>query len=672
MENRINPFHELYLTESIGPDKYVELFSPYLVDKVLELFQPGHVILKGLQGSGKSMLLGLLKPSVRIAFAREGVPFPVPPKFKMFIGAGIHLIRDGVSDFGQRSIPGDNSFEQSPYLFADFLNYWLVIDILQSIRELSNPELGLADEIGIGYNKEKLDKFAKDLKSDACWFGYLDEVGSYDDLISTIRKRIQHYLAFLNFNTDTLPDDILSTKTRIGKPLLACTKLLRLNGIIANKTEIFVRIDQFEELKYLEDLSSIKENSFREQIHKLLGMRDDAVSYRIGTRNFSWEDGGKMFGTTAPLEKFRNYNVISLDNILRRKENPRTKKIFKEFAEDIFIRRLELSNYGYHNDNALEQAFGKSDVPSVKANHYVKTNKHKAVVVDEDWPEEWKKFLFNLAELDPLSARLGEAWCRQKAEEKKAVMFNVPKGKPYPWDKQWWRKERIDQALLQIASRNQQRIDWYGADDVISLSGSNILAFLIIAQRIWNVWMRDNEANSTGDQLPRFSSEIQAIAIREASAEWFEKVLEERGGVIRQNFIHNLGNFFYEQLVNDEAMSYPGYNGISIALSDFKNHPEVKTFLQKACDYGDLYDRPHTSKHKKDKQRWKWHLNPILSPQFKIPEAHTKEPGYVKAADVKEWIELAKGNKKFVKKKRIDRSTKKNDGQINIDYDNIE
>ncbi|RZJ78267.1 MAG: hypothetical protein EOO47_14345 [Flavobacterium sp.] len=62
MAIRINPFHELYVGESVGPDKFVGLFSNVIVEHALSLFQPGHVVLKGLPGSGKSMLLNLLKP----------------------------------------------------------------------------------------------------------------------------------------------------------------------------------------------------------------------------------------------------------------------------------------------------------------------------------------------------------------------------------------------------------------------------------------------------------------------------------------------------------------------------------------------------------------------------------------------------------------------------------
>lgn len=134
MNRKLNPFHELYVTESIGPDSFVKLFSDVLVDHTLPLFKPGNVVLKGLPGTGKSMMLSLLKPSIRLAYKRCGEEFPVPKKFNKFIGAGINLIRSSVSDFGQRPIKpeGVDELNELAIYFGDFLNYWVIKDILNS------------------------------------------------------------------------------------------------------------------------------------------------------------------------------------------------------------------------------------------------------------------------------------------------------------------------------------------------------------------------------------------------------------------------------------------------------------------------------------------------------------------------------------------------------------
>ncbi len=646
MGAQINPFRELYLTESITPDRFVYLFSPFLVEQALALFEPGHVILKGLPGSGKSMLLSLLKPDVRIAYAKNNIVFPIPKNLNRFIGAGIHLRRSGVSDFGHRPINSDKSFEDSPFYFADFLNYWISLDILESIESLGNKEFNLHEEIGIDLSDEKLDNFTKKIIKDNCWNGYLNHIKSYYELKNELAERINTYRNFLNFNTDSIPESIKTTKTIIGVPMTVLARLLRETRIISERTEIFVRIDQYEELPWIEGLPNHKNNSYQEMIHKLLAMRDTTVSYRLGTRPFTWNERGQIFGTTARLEKGRNYIDVNIDSLLKRKENRRT-WIFPDFAEDILRRRLKCFdvNFSYTEEKgSLNLVFGKSGTAQEKVNFYLKTDKSKAIRVEEKWPQEWKNFLYKLVEDDPFSARLAEAWVRQKDKSKQQVMYNIPVKKDFPWNKPYWKKERVAQALLQIASRNNQQPIWYGRDDILSLSGSSILVFLQLCRSIWDVWIRDTgEANDSIGMKP-IEPEVQSIGIIEASNAWFEEITWERGGKARKLFINFLGSFFYKKLVEDDAMSNPGNNGFSLDLEELERDDKLKSFLNQATDYGDLYDAPHTSKLKNKKARIKWYLNPMLSPHFKIPSIHTKEPLYTSVVQVKKWLNDALGS----------------------------
>lgn len=641
MENRRNPFHEIYLTESIDPERFVRLFSPFLVDKAVALFEPGHVILKGLPGSGKSMLLSLLKPSVRKAYFMNKVDFPVPKHLSKFVGAGINLKRSGVSDFGQRPVSETKGFEESPFYFADYLNYWTVLDILDSIEDLGDEKLLLRKNIGIDLDSDKLDVFSKELAADPCWNGYLGKVSSYADLKSKLNARIRIYRDFLNYNSDSIPDKVKSTKTVIGFPMTVLSKLLRTNKIISQETEIFVRIDQYEELAWLEDMPNHPEKAYQQMIHKLLAMRDTSVSYRLGTRHFAWDETINIYGTSARLEKGRNYIDISIDAILKRKENRKT-WIFPDFAEDILLKRIELSGLQFRKSKSgvLGIVFGRSALPKEMAKLYVKTNSTKALKLEEAWPNEWKNYLQNLAKKDPFNARLGEAWVRQRGKIKKDVMYNLPKSDDYPWNKPWWRKERAEQALLQIASRNNQQLIWFGKDDIISLCGSNILAFLKICRSVWDVWIRDTQSSENPDKLVSFEPEIQSIGVIEASNAWYEDISKEKGGKYRQAFIRYLGTHLYKTLVEDIAMSNPGHNGFSLDVEELNKEKRLRKFLNEATDYGDLYDAPHTSKLKDKRERIKYYINPILSPRFKIPSSHTKEPIYTNTTEVIEWVDI--------------------------------
>ncbi|PCE63028.1 ORC-CDC6 family AAA ATPase [Sediminicola luteus] len=667
MENRRNPFHEIYLTESIGSENFVQLFSPYLVDNALALFEPGHVILKGLPGTGKSMLLSLLKPTIRKAYYINNKEFPVPSNLNKFIGAGINLRRSGVSDFGQRPINVQKGFEESPYYFADYLNYWIVLDIIDSIELLGDKNYELGKEIGIDLNESKLEVFTKELCLDPCWNGFLDDVSTFLGLKQKLDSRIRTYRNFLNYNIDALPVEIQSTKTVIGYPMTVVSKLLRFCKIISETTEVFVRIDQYEELAWLEGMSEKTYKLYQQMIHKLLAMRDTSVSYRLGTRHFAWNENGLIFGTSARLEKGRNYIDISIDALLKRKENRRT-WIFPDFAEDILTRRIKLSGIDLpRNKKLLLEIFGRSGKPEDVAKLYLKTNRYKALKLNSEWPSQWNSFLKKLASENPLGARLGEAWVRQRGKHKKEVMYNIPVELPYPWEKKWWKKERLSQALIQIASRNNQQLIWYGREDILSLSGSNILAFLQICRSIWDVWIRDTQNDKDFTDLVSFDREIQTIGIIEASNAWHENISMEKGGKQRKLFISFLGSFFHKTLVEDLAMSNPGHYGFSLDVEELEKETELKKFLNEATDYGDLYDAPHTSKLKDKRERIKWYLNPILSPKFRLPSGHTKEPIYTTTNIVNNWLTSCK-NGKFNKKNLSNKKNGNNNssGQISL------
>ena len=102
-----NPFFELYVGERISSKEFVTIFSPFLVGYAEALFLPGNVVVKGVQGSGKSMLLSLLTSEVRREYTLANEQLPVSPEIGQFIGAGINLAHSNAIDFGYRTISTD-------------------------------------------------------------------------------------------------------------------------------------------------------------------------------------------------------------------------------------------------------------------------------------------------------------------------------------------------------------------------------------------------------------------------------------------------------------------------------------------------------------------------------------------------------------------------------------
>jgi len=641
MDIRINPFHELYVTETIGPDRFVKLFSPSLVEQTLALFQPGNVILKGVQGSGKSMLLGLLKPETRIAYAKTGEDFPIKGAFSKFIGVGINLTMCGILDFGQRPIISEKTDEKEhlPIYFGDFFNYWVVADIINSIEKLSNELDGkIARELKISTDKTRFNAAAIALAADDCWFGYFEGVRDIPSLKQRLFERITSYRAFLNYNKEEIPSDIRQSKTSVGIPISITAQKFREHGIVPKNVNFYIRIDQFEQLCRIEDLSSNLGPLYKQVINKAIGRRDSSVSYRIGSRRYGWRDDLRIYGTDSSLEEARDYKIIDLDELLRRQEDSRG--IFPAFADDVFSRRL--MDFLPKEKNPMKSVFGSGLAPSDLAKKYAGTSPRRVVQIENSWPKPWVDFLYNLTDNDPFCARLAEAWPRQLGKEKKGVIFTIPQNRPFPWEKQYWKKERTYQALMQIAGRCGERMIWSGVDDIISLSGGNILVFISICQHIWDAWLRDMRGMEIQYyKMPEISPVIQAVGIYEASAHWYEKIAIEAGGSERKRFLEYIGTMFHKRMYEDSAMSNPGHNGFSLRERELSSDGKVKRFLDDAVDYGDLHDAPHTTKTKDKAKRKKWYLNPILSPFFRIPVTHTKEPMYVSIQDVRKWMSAA-------------------------------
>lgn len=633
-----NPFFELYVGDRISSEEFVTVFSPFLVKHAEALFVPGNVVITGMQGSGKSMLLSLLKPEVRVQYERAHQPFPIASRLRRFIGAGINLAHSNAIDFGYRRIPGETN--EVAILFGDFVNYAICLDLLESVQTFCSEGPEFSDETGVDFTLKKQQALADRLRGDSVWSGYLGASGTLDEIIKRMERRINAYRRFLHMNDKEFDGDIRATKTAIGVPVSRLVKALKDVGILEANVNVFIHIDQYEELGNLGTGSS-DDVDYRAVINRALAARDPHVSYRIGSRGYAWNTHGFILGTAAKLEEERDYKVVNLDEKLRRNENPNT-WIFPGFAADVFARRLNHAGLTIRDDagkTLLGKLFGSGLTPQEKALGYAGKDPQKAVRLDEAWPKRVKEILEKVAATDPLSARLGEAWVLQKGPDKLADA----KGQ-LPWEQkaqQWWRKERVEVALLHIASRCHQRPLWCGEYEIIELSGGNILTFLSICQLIWDALLQVGERRSERDALQKdVDPDIQAIGIMRASDHWLKKVAQETGrSGDRYRFIRQVGEMLSRELMQDRKISNPGHNGFSIAVQELERFPELQSFLQELSDYGNLLQLPHTTKEKDRRTRQKWYLNPIFCPQLKLPFKRSKEPRYVRAVDVDNWLQ---------------------------------
>jgi len=640
-----NPFQELYVTDSPDPKAFVQLFSHLPVHHALALFRPGNVVLKGTQGSGKSMLLNLFRPQIRLAYHKADAQLPIPQSLRAFLGAGINLTLSGALDIGQRPLRTGLEMDEStfPLYFADFLNYFIVRDLLHSVWVAENNP----DAFGNLVTGSNLNQFAKELAREDCWFGGLAMCQNFEQLCLKIDERIAAFRSFHVFNIDRLPIEIERTKTAVGEPISRTAERMRLSGVIPEGTPVFIRIDQIERLYRSDQLRPGLGHQYRQIINKALGSRDSRVSYRIGTRRYAWEDDLRIFGTADQLEHIRDFRIIDLDEILRRKEDTKT-WVFPDFAEDALVRRLRAAGYPtLPNQDSLKSVFGVTADASTLAQEYARNSSSARILRHERLPVDWRSFLDDLFASDPLSALLATAWTQQTGSGKRADdrLASPPPTKSQPWAKPYWRKERLRQAIMQVAARSVQRLKWAGKEQILMLSAGNISIFLSICHEIWDAFLRAERRKPREVQrdpvVDGIHPDIQAVGVRTASRYWYEKITEQPKGDDRQRFINILGADFRAWLLDDESMSYPGHNGFSLALDELNEHPELSRFLDEAVSYGDMYAVAHTTKERDRRPRKKWYLNPVLSDYFQIPESHAKEPKYVTVADLGGWLKRA-------------------------------
>ena len=651
---RKNPFHELYLAEQQSESEFVELFSDILVPHVQLMFQPGNVVVIGMIGSGKSMLLKLLQLDTRLMYLRAGsMHFPVPKNFRKFISCEINLAHSGAIDFGYRSYEGMTALEVEG-LFGDFVNTYLVRDLFNNFLKLTSPETHeVNSEIGFNYSAEKFSKFAKDLIGNGFGHGWFEGVTTIEAMIARLTERIRVYASFFASRIDKLTDEVLVTRSLIGEQFGDLVDGLKNHKIISSETHVFVDIDQYEELdKIASGAESERKIDFRSVIHRALARRDPRVSFRVGARKHSWAGHLKVMGSNGKLEENRDYKLVNLDQLFKREENVKL-HVFPKFVEDIFRRRLQVAGFKFQKvGSEIEAVYGRSLSADEKAKEYAGLSrgahietKTKVISLESSWSRTTQDRLLTLAKSDPLSARLGEAWVRQKGEK-----FNCQVGnEQLPWEKsKWWKKERLEVAQMQIAARLQQRAKYSGHIEIIDLSGINVLTFISINQHIWDEYFRyqtTKGAFNSGDVsnpiqvAPSIPPEVQQVGIIRASRHWYSGLVAESGrSSQRYKFLEAFARHLRTKLMSDKRMSYPGASGFSLELEELEKFPAVKALLEELVDYGNLTEVSHTTKEANRARRLKWYLSATLCPELGLPYKHVKEPRYM---SVKEVLEIA-------------------------------
>lgn len=641
-----NPFHDPLVTELIEkPILYHEMFSEsVLVGETLEVFQPSNVVLVGPQGSGKSMILNLIRYSVLAeCISVQGNP-PSPLKhLKPFFGISINLVRANFHGFGRRSISraikgGEIDWSLEAACAADFLNHYLFREFLMGLDFLIGEKgCRLRNWLKIDEKRIELKYLIRKMASWDCWYGYYLECDSLEALRGKCEKRLSIWRSFLNANIDNIPEDILKSKSTLGDPLHQMGNLLNSVSTERERLPLFVVIDQYDELTALNPEYG---KSLQRMVNTLIKARDPVVFCKIGVRTYNWGKILSIWGAESRIEVQRDYVMINLADVLMRNEDGKG-WLFPHFAKDVAFKRVRHLYKEVRKKNIVKEMFGNW-FPDSESEHYFGKSKQRRLEVLRGVSKPIGKKILSLCgkHSSTLELRLATAWALQKLQRNLAERDILKELKYCPWKKLSWRKERVEVALLQIASLANQKRFYYGWDTVLYLSGANISAFLLLCSEIWD--MATKMDINPLEQCP-LPYNVQKEGIFDASKKWLNRDRNEyMGGRKRYEVLSRLGTGIHDRLISDLAISNPGHSGFSLKeseLYDSEKGKEVTEFLENAVNQAIFEERPHTSKLREAVTRRKWYLHPLLSPVFAIPHKRVKEPLYVKIDDVYNWIQ---------------------------------
>jgi hypothetical protein len=524
---------------------------------------------------------------------------------------------------------------------GDFLNHYLFREFLRGLK-LVSQERSKAFRIWLGIEKRKLDmtRIAKRIASWPCWFDYYKKCASFDGLLAKCNQRLSVWLSFLNANTDEIPSDVWATKSVLGEPMHAMGNELRRLLRKGQALPLFVVIDQYEQLP---ELNRSHGTSLQRAVNSLVKGRDPTVFYKLGARTYDWGKELRIFGAESRIEVQRDYVIIDLTEVLTRKEDP-SDWIFPDLVQDIAYKRIaEEGRYPDVTPQAVKNMLGSKPDPEQEALLYFPPEALNAGKLLKGIPNAIRRRIIELTGPDPsaLELRLAAAWVMQRLQRNDSESDIFERLDSRPWQQRWWRKERVDVALLQLASLANQRRYYYGWETILSLSGGNIAAFLLLLRDIWD------QCAKIGHDPPRaapLDRQVQTAGAFSASEAWRVRDRNEGiGGRHRYTVVAHIGAAISGALMANVSLSNPGHSGFSLSESALNASPEgeqVREFLENAVSWSILEERRHTSKRPGEgPTRRKWYLHPLLSPAFATPHVRVKEPLYIE--DVKrvhDWI----------------------------------
>ena len=107
------------------------------------------------------MLLRLFAPGVHAAYLRSNLELPATVPIGSIVGLNVNFIHAGFNALGNRRLSSDPSenIQQWALLVADLLNYYLIGELLRTLRFFTGDGATVAQRVGARLETERLDAF---------------------------------------------------------------------------------------------------------------------------------------------------------------------------------------------------------------------------------------------------------------------------------------------------------------------------------------------------------------------------------------------------------------------------------------------------------------------------------------------------------------------------------
>lgn len=294
--------HKGWLTQARDP-------VGLLFEHAAPIFEPGNIVISGLVGSSRSLLLKSMSSEDRVERWAAGAPLPIPKHCDRFISASINVVEARCLDFGNRSALKD--LDRQKLIFGDFINFQFARSLFRSLDLLSSNS-GLAAYIGLRFDDLAKEAFAGALLDDHGWRSCFPDAQNYAALKRSVNRRIDHYRRYLTGEDDRLNEAVTGCLTFPGEPLAQVSQVLDSQEIIPSDVPVLLTLDGYQHLSIISDPDGIQIN-YCSIVNRMVNRRERSPSYRISAHGQHWRSHNGIFGTDARLEQDRDFRLVDID-----------------------------------------------------------------------------------------------------------------------------------------------------------------------------------------------------------------------------------------------------------------------------------------------------------------------------------------------------------------------